>query len=76
MTTGGADWFADFGDLNKMRNDMLENGNDAQLLLINGGGHLINPDENVGAVDLEVADMTPEGWAAMSDFLDRTLGWP
>ncbi len=76
MTTGGADWFADFGDLNKMRDDMLDSGNDAQLLLINGGGHLINPDENVGAVDLEVADMTPEGWTAMSDFLDRTLGWP
>lgn len=48
----------------------------AALLLINGSGHLLNPDENAGAIDLEVADMTPEGWTAMSDFLDRTLGWP
>jgi acetyl esterase/lipase len=76
MITGGADWLADYDDLNSMRDSMLDNGNDAQLLLINGGGHLINPDENTGAVDLEVADMTPEAWAATSDFLDRTLGWP
>ncbi len=76
MITGGADWLADFDDLDRMRDGMAKNGNDAQLLLINGGGHLLNPDENVGAIDLEVADMTPEAWAATSDFLDRTLGWP
>ena len=76
MITGGADWFADYDDLDSMRSKMLKNGNDAELLLINGGGHLLNPDENGGAIDLEVADMTPEAWAASSDFLDRTLGWP
>ncbi|MEZ4226210.1 MAG: alpha/beta hydrolase [Polyangiaceae bacterium] len=76
MITGGADWLADFDDLDKMRNSMRAAGNDADLLLINGGGHIINPDENVGAVNLEVADMTPEAWAATADFLDRTLGWP
>ena len=76
LITGGADWFADFGDLERMRDSMNKSGNDAQLLLINGGGHLLNPDENVGSIDLEVADMTPEAWAASSDFLDRTLGWP
>ncbi len=76
MITGGADWFASDKDLAHMRDAMRAAGNDAELLRTNGGGHLINPDENVGAVDLEVADMTPEGWAAMTDFLSRTVGWP
>lgn len=76
LITGGADWFADFDDLDRMRSSLRNAGDDAELLLTSGGGHVINPDENTGAVDLEVADMTPEGWAAMSDFLDRTLGWP
>lgn len=76
LVTGGADWFADFDDLTRMRDSMRDAGNDAELLLTNGGGHLVNPDENAGAVDVEVADMTPEGWAAMTDFLTRTVGWP
>ncbi len=76
MITGGADWLADRGVLERMRDSMRGAGNQAELLLVNGGGHLLNPDENVGAIDLEVADMTPEGWTAMSDFLERTLGWP
>jgi acetyl esterase/lipase len=76
MITGGADWLADLETVEHMRDIMRDAGNDAETLLINGGGHLINPDENVGAVNVEVADMTPEGWTAMSEFLDRSLGWP
>jgi acetyl esterase/lipase len=76
MITGGADWLADLSAVDEMRDAMRAEGNDAEVLLINGGGHLINPDENVGAINVEVADMTPEGWTAMSEFLDRTLGWP
>lgn len=76
MITGGADWLADLDGMERLRDQLRAAGNDAELLLTNGGGHLLNPDENVGALDLEVADMTPEGWAAMSDFLSRALGWP
>jgi acetyl esterase/lipase len=76
MITGGADWLIDTDALEEMRSSMREAGNDAELLLTNGGGHLLNPDENIGAINVEVADMTPEGWTAMSEFLDRTIGWP
>jgi acetyl esterase/lipase len=76
LIIGGADWLIDLDAQHQMRDAMQAAGNDAEVLLINGGGHLLNPDENVGAINVEVADMTPEGWTAMSDFLDRTLGWP
>jgi acetyl esterase/lipase len=76
MISGGADWLVDEDDMARMRDELREAGNDAELLLINGGGHLLNPDENVGALNLEVSDMTPEAWTATSEFLDRTLGWP
>jgi acetyl esterase/lipase len=76
MIIGGADWFVSPDDVQRMRDAMRAAGNDAESLVINGGGHLLNPDENAGAVDIEVSDMTPESWTAMSDFLDRTLGWP
>jgi acetyl esterase/lipase len=76
MIAGGADWLVDDDAQLEMRDAMRAAGNDAETLLINGGGHLLNPDENIGAIDVEVADMTPEAWTAMSEFLDRTLGWP
>lgn len=76
MIAGGADWLVDTDDMRRMRDAMRAAGNDAELLLTNGGGHLLNPDENVGALDVEVADMTPEGWAAMAEFLERHLGRP
>jgi acetyl esterase/lipase len=76
MITGGADWLIDSDALDRMRDSMREAGNEAELLLTNGGGHLLNPDENIGAINVEVADMTPEGWTAMTEFLDRTIGWP
>jgi acetyl esterase/lipase len=76
MISGGADWLVDDRDMAHMRDALRDAGNDAELLLINGGGHLLNPDENVGALDLELSDMTPEGWTASSEFLARTLGWP
>ncbi|HYJ10833.1 MAG TPA: alpha/beta hydrolase [Polyangiaceae bacterium] len=76
MIAGGADWLVDTGDMSRMRDAMLAAGNDAELLLTNGGGHLLNPDENVGALDVEFADLTPEGWAAMGEFLERHLERP
>lgn len=74
MLAGGADWLVDTEDMERMRDALRDTGNDAELLLTSGGGHLLNPDENVGALDVELADLTPEGWTAMAEFLERQLG--
>jgi acetyl esterase/lipase len=57
----------------RMRDAMLADGDDATLLVVTGGGHLLNTNLN-GEWNVEVADLTPEAWAAIVPFLDRTVG--
>jgi acetyl esterase/lipase len=52
-------------------------GDSASLLLISGGGHVLNPGADLGALDTpEDSIDTPEGWAAILQFLAATLGTP
>ncbi len=57
----------------RMRDAMVASGNDASVLVITGGGHLVNTNKT-GAWDVELADLTPEAWVAAIAFLDRTVG--
>lgn len=68
---GGADWLVDVDQARDMRDALRADGNDADLLEIAGGGHLLNPSTDTGEVVLEEADLTSEGWLALIDFLDR-----
>jgi acetyl esterase/lipase len=59
----------------RMRDSLLGAGNEAQLLLLRGGGHLFN--RGVTADQLlweEYAVDAPEAWMAVTDFLRETVG--
>lgn len=48
-------------------------GNEARVLQVAGGGHLLNATSD-GQLAIEEADLTSEGWIVMFDFLERTVG--
>ena len=73
---GGGDWVVDEDESRAMHQALLEAGNTSDLLLVEGGGHVINPDPGVGSYDLDTADMSAEAWIALSDFLFRNVGMP
>lgn len=68
---GAADWLVDIDQARAMRDRLRENGNDANLLEVAGGGHLLNPTTDTGEVVVEEADLTSEGWMALIDFVER-----
>jgi acetyl esterase/lipase len=49
-------------------------GNDAALLRLEGGGHVIGDGTGLGLEESQLATDTPEAWAAMLDFLTRVAG--
>lgn len=68
---GGADWLVPASQATDMRDALRDAGNDADVLQIAGGGHLLNTSVSTGEVVLEEADLTSEGWLAMIDFIER-----
>ena len=60
----------------ELRAALAEEGNDARLLEIEGGGHVSNPGADAGRIYLQAAEDQPDAWLAMVDFLDETLGAP
>jgi len=60
----------------RMRDALVASGNDARLLVIEGGGHLWNPGDDGTQTWVQVATETPEAWLAIIDFLDHTIGPP
>jgi len=73
FVNGTSDWFVDHREATKMKDALTAAGNDAQLLEVSGGGHLLNAGTN-GTLVGEESDLTPEGWIAVMSFLDRTVG--
>jgi acetyl esterase/lipase len=56
----------------RMHSALVDQGNEAQLVLLRGGGHVVNP--GAGAGDLiweEWAIDSPEAWLATLDFLSQ-----
>jgi acetyl esterase/lipase len=72
---GDADVFVDIAHSERMRDALVAEGNSARLLSLHGGGHILNPSPDLGrqAGVITSAD-SPEAWAAMLAFLDRTVG--
>ncbi len=73
---GTGDVFVDVGQSEAMRDALVADGNQARLITIAGGGHLLNNGVDQSEWDLRTSTDTPEAWAAVIDFLDRTVGAP
>ncbi|MCC6214690.1 MAG: alpha/beta hydrolase [Polyangiaceae bacterium] len=76
LIVGGSDWIADPAQSERMRAALVARGNEASLLELAGGGHLLNSTADPGELQLLVPLETPEGWLAITDFLLRELGEP
>ena len=72
--TGSSDVFVDPEHSHRMQDALAAVGTDSRLLEIPGGGHLLNRGASDTSWDVELSIDTPEAWAAMFDFLDRTIG--
>jgi acetyl esterase/lipase len=73
---GTFDVFVDIDESRRMRDALVAHGNDARVLSLDAGGHLLNPATDLGRLELEIPSVGPEAWPAIADFLDRTLGAP
>ena len=60
----------------RMRDALVAAGNDARLLVISGGWHVIVEHTDPGNIDPGITTETPEAWVAIEDFLARTVGRP
>jgi acetyl esterase/lipase len=74
---GDADWFVPIANSLSMRDALQRNGNDARLMKLAGGGHLVNAgDSDPADLALGLSSDTPEAWIAIAEFLERTIGKP
>jgi acetyl esterase/lipase len=72
---GTGDVFVKLEQSERMRDALESAGNTAQVLALQGGGHLFNPGPG-GDQQFALSTDTPEAWAAIIDFLDQTIGAP
>jgi acetyl esterase/lipase len=72
---GTGDLFVELEQSEHMRDTLEAAGNTAQVLALQGGGHLLNAGPS-GDLQFGVSTDTPEAWAAIIDFLERTIGAP
>jgi acetyl esterase/lipase len=68
------DWFVSIDDSVALRDALRAEGNDARLLDLVGGGHLLNEGVDLGHWYGRMSLEAPEAWLAIDDFLDRTVG--
>lgn len=74
---GDQDLYVPVGQSVRMRDALLAAGNHAELLVLPGGGHVLNPSAGTGELAWKYDALeTPEAFWAMTDFLTRTLGAP
>jgi len=73
---GTFDVFVDLDDSRLMQEALLSEGNDARLLTLPAGGHLLNPGSGAGDLQIDIPLTSPEAWPVIADFLDSTMGGP
>jgi acetyl esterase/lipase len=77
LVHGTGDVYVPWEQSRNLRDTLIARGNDAKLLLIEGGGHTFNSGAEPGAGDYgELAIDSPEAWPVILDFLERNLGAP
>lgn len=74
---GTFDLFVDWHQSQQLHDALAAQGDPVALLLIQGGGHVLNTGADLGALDYidETID-TPIGWTALMEFLVSKLGAP
>jgi acetyl esterase/lipase len=70
------DWFVPISHSRRLRDALRADGNQADLLELAGGGHLLNEGTDLGHSYGMVSTDTPEAHIVLVDFLERTLGAP
>ncbi len=71
---GTQDLFVPIDHSRRMQRKLAEVNSESKLLELSWGGHLLNNGADPGQLDGVVSSSTPEAWAAIIDFLDRTIG--
>jgi acetyl esterase/lipase len=74
---GNTDLYVDVSQSYRMRDALKAVGTDAELLIIDGDAHTVNPSADLGDNDsIEFTVDSPEAWSVVRDFLGRTIGAP
>lgn len=74
---GNTDLYVDVSQSYVMRDALKAVGTDAELLILDGDAHTVNPSADLGDNDnVQYTVDSPEAWAVMRDFLRRTIGAP
>jgi len=74
---GTGDLFVSWTQSATLQRELVADGNSASLLLLSGAGHVLNAGPDFGGLNyVEDAIDTPEGWSAILQFLQQTLGAP
>lgn len=72
---GNMDVYVPFSHATRMRDALRSAGNDAQLMILRGGGHVLNPGTSTNSLNWEEYGLdSQEAWLAVTDFLRRTIG--
>lgn len=74
LIQGEDDWIAAPEQAAQMRAALQGAGVFTRLLTLDGGGHLLNAGADNGQWFGEMVTESPEAWAVVIDFLDRTIG--
>jgi acetyl esterase/lipase len=69
---GTDDWMIQKEQAFAMRDALALAGNDARVYEVAGGGHVLQGSSS--QMTVEESDLTSEGWIAILDFLERTIG--
>ncbi len=70
------DLVVDVSQSEAMAATLRDAGNQARLLRLEGGGHILGDGPGLGLEELELATDTPEAWMALIDFLSRVGNAP
>ncbi len=72
---GNMDVYVPFSHATRMRDALRGSGNDVQLMILRGGGHVLNPGTSTNSLNWEEYGLdSQEAWLAVTDFLRRTIG--
>jgi acetyl esterase/lipase len=76
LVHGDDDAIVDAEQSEVMRDALVAAGADARLLVLPGGGHILNGSAGVGSISVGEAHDDAATWPALIDFLYETLGEP
>lgn len=73
---GRWDQFVSVDHSRTMRDLLRAQGVEADVLVLAGTGHVLNPNDDASALGIAISTDSPEAWATVLAFLDRHIGRP